>query len=91
MARFRGTVQGGRGMAHRLGHRTTGLRLHANSWCGSIEVCMHVTPFDEDWVTVYFRPNEGPVRTLYHGPLKEYRDPRGQRIAIITDKEIEHE
>jgi hypothetical protein len=72
MARFRGTVQGGRGQASRLGHKTTGLRVHANSWSGSVEVIMHAVG-DEDHVVI----NVGKdyiIQTIYSGPVKELKD-----------------
>lgn len=44
MAHFRGTVQGGRSEASRLGHKTTGLTVNACSWNGAIEVTLRATP-----------------------------------------------
>ncbi len=38
MARFRGTVQGGRTQASRLGHAKTGLVVECNGWNGGIHV-----------------------------------------------------
>jgi hypothetical protein len=38
MAHFRGTVQGGRSEASRLGHKTSGLTVHANGWHKGITV-----------------------------------------------------
>lgn len=32
MAKFMGTVQGSRGMVHRLGHESRGIAVHAKSW-----------------------------------------------------------
>lgn len=84
MARFRGVVRGGRGSASRLGHATTGLHLHANSWNGSIEVWLFVGKNDEDWCAVMLNPGDGKTTVLYRGPLAEYRDPRGGRIALVT-------
>ncbi len=36
MARFRGTVQGGRTQASRLGHAKTGLEVNCNGWNGGV-------------------------------------------------------
>jgi hypothetical protein len=38
MARFMGTVQGGRGRASRLGHPETGLTVKANGWDAGVRV-----------------------------------------------------
>ncbi len=41
MARFRGTVQGGRGQAARLGHSSSGLETTANGWDQGVQVSAH--------------------------------------------------
>ena len=38
MAHFRGTVQGGRGEASRLGHANSGLQVTCNGWRLGIEI-----------------------------------------------------
>ena len=38
MAQYRGSIEGARGSATRLGHKTTGLRVVANGWQAGIEV-----------------------------------------------------
>ena len=40
MAQFRGTIQGGRGEASRLGHKSSGLTLQANGWDIGAEVSL---------------------------------------------------
>ena len=38
MAQFRGTVEGGRSIASRLGHKTTGLATECNGWDTGVKV-----------------------------------------------------
>ena len=38
MAQFRGTVEGGRSVASRLGHKTTGLATECNGWDTGVKV-----------------------------------------------------
>lgn len=38
MAHFRGTVQGSRGVASRLGHRSSGLCVTCDGWCAGIRI-----------------------------------------------------
>jgi len=83
MAHFRGTVKGGRGMASRLGHANTGLRLHANSWEGSVEVeLFRHKEHLQDWAYVRVNTGDGKSLCIYHGPLKYYQDPRGKEIPL---------
>ena len=80
MARFRGTVQGGRGEAHRLGHATSGLVTRANGWNASIVTEL----FDkdgEDWTRVLHVTNTESV-VLYYGPLNNHVDPRVRILPI---------
>lgn len=72
MARFRGTVQGGRGEGSRLGHVSTGLTTRANGWSGRISTRLFVNERDEDWASVHHEDNAGNCKTLYHGPLNKY-------------------
>ena len=52
MARFRGTVEGGRSQASRLGHTSTGLRVHANGW--DVGVSVYAQAFtDKDEFHIY--------------------------------------
>ena len=56
MARFRGTVQGGRSEASRLGHSTSGLTVTANGWEAGIRVCCGIGDGGEDVFTVWVTP-----------------------------------
>ena len=38
MAHYRGTIQGGRGEASRLGHKSTGIHSTVASWSGAVKV-----------------------------------------------------
>ena len=38
MAQFRGTLQGNRGMTHRLGSKTSGLQVRADGWKSGVKV-----------------------------------------------------
>jgi len=53
MARFRGLIQGGRGEASRLGHKTTGLRVEADGWNAGVKVHAYVDENDRDVFEVY--------------------------------------
>lgn len=92
MARFRGTVAGGRGEASRLGHATTGLRTIAKGWGGKIVVSLIVhargTVREQDWAEVTHVDKEGVHKTLYFGPLDEYRDPRGVKLPLYQEQPI---
>jgi len=58
MAQFRGTVQGGRGEAARLGHKSTGLSTTCRGW--SIGVDAHAsTTDDEDSISVVMNEGNG--------------------------------
>lgn len=75
MAQFRGTVQGNRGEAHRLGHKKEGLRTTAYGWQGGIVVDLHYDDISgRDYATVRMVPGAsraGESYTLYHGPLDQ--------------------
>jgi len=45
MAQFRGTIQGNRGEASRLGTKSSGLRITSNGWKSGIKV---ITTYDPD-------------------------------------------
>jgi hypothetical protein len=47
MARFYGTVQGGRGEVSRLGHASSGIRVSACSWRGRIETYIEAAGDDD--------------------------------------------
>lgn len=73
MAKFFGTVQGGRGQATRLGHASTGLRVTAQSWDGSIVVQMYSSSKAPDDAYVRIGLGAGSTGaggiTLYDGPV----------------------
>lgn len=67
MAQFRGTVQGNRGGASRLGSKASGLRTTCNGWQSGVEVVASVneeTGQDEFviWATGGSSPRFGAVR-----------------------------
>lgn len=69
MARFRGTVQGGRGEASRLGHNTSGLLVYAQSYSGDVYVRLFDKD-DEDWVTIGIKDHYSSTDFyLYRGPV----------------------
>ena len=53
MAHFRGTVQGGRTAASRLGHKTTGLTSKTNGWNSGVTVRASVDDDGRDVFRVY--------------------------------------
>lgn len=71
MARFYGTVQGGRGEASRLGHSTSGLGVSAKSWNG----CIGVRLYDEKGVDHCYidveEHNGSRRKILYRGPIAD--------------------
>jgi hypothetical protein len=72
MARFRGTVSGGRGTASRLGHSTRGLTTCAASFSGAVEVHLYynkVTDTDMAEVRLTTHMGKGSHRVLYQGPI----------------------
>jgi hypothetical protein len=84
MARFRGTVRGGRGTGSRLGHASTGLHVNANTWNGGVSVDLWVNrDTDEDWVVVWLNAGNGKNITLYRGPVAKYVNPRLKNIELI--------
>lgn len=85
MARFYGTVKGGRGEAARLGHATTGLHVTAQSCSGDIRVDL----FDEngeDCVWIVACEHGGGLRKwkeIYRGPIKQLLD-QSWRKTMLT-------
>lgn len=71
MARFRGTVQGGRGEATRLGHTTSGIRVVAQNYSGDVKVTM----FDSsgvDYVAILTGSHgNGSDKVIYRGPVAD--------------------
>ena len=73
MARYRGTVNGGRGGASRLGHAKGGLTVEAQSWQGKVVVTLYAVGND-DYVTVSLAAHNGigVQRLIYDGPVGEF-------------------
>lgn len=74
MSHFYGTVQGGRGQAHRCGHKTSGLRVSAKTW--QREVQTHLYHRDGiDYARVILLSNDAgkPVKVLFDGRLDDYQ------------------
>ena len=69
MARFRGTVQGNRGEASRLGHATTGLETTAATWNQQFTTHLYVDSAGNDCVRISVRDlRHGASRTIFEGP-----------------------
>lgn len=69
MAQFRGTIQGMRGEASRLGSKETGLTVNAASWDGEVTVRLfHANGIDMVDVSLLSH-GKGDRRTLYRGPV----------------------
>lgn len=70
MAHFRGTVRGGRGEASRLGHKTSGLSVTANSWEGMVSTWLYYNEEEGcDYARITLQPHAGSTTCLYHGPV----------------------
>ncbi len=72
MAHFRGTVQGMRGKASRLGGSKSGLETSAASWEGAVRVYLwYDAKAKMDMALVELQPHggQGTSRTLYRGPV----------------------
>lgn len=89
MARFRGTVRGGRTEASRLGHATTGLTVNAATWTHDVHVELWTDEEDLDMVRVTVRSLKGSDhRILYVGPISDAtRPPAPIHSDIKTTKE----
>lgn len=84
MARFYGTVQGGRGRATRLGHASSGLHVTAQGFAGDIVVDLENRAGD-DWVYIGVRPHDdcgGLRKTIYHGPMKQLVEQPARKTLI---------
>lgn len=70
MAHYRGTIQGSRGEASRLGHKSTGLVVEAQSWSGKIVTRLFERD-GQDMAVVSMEPHKGTgvSRILYEGPV----------------------
>lgn len=71
MATFRGTIQGQRGEASRLGSAKSGLAVRAASWSGAVDVRLFVSRSGVDMceVTLAKHFGAGVERLLYRGPV----------------------
>ena len=60
MAHFRGTVQGNRSEASRLGHKSTGISTSCNGWASGVTVSAHYHEArEEDYFAVYATNGSG--------------------------------
>jgi hypothetical protein len=76
MAQFRGTVQGGRSEASRLGHKNTGLTTTTNGWSGGVKVeAIYRQDFDADVFHIYATSGSG-----------NYNNPDGYVGTVIDGK-----
>lgn len=77
MAQFYAWMQGARGAATRLGHKTSGIRTCTKSYAGQVAVEMwHSSADDTDRVRVTLEPHGGDSGrsvVLYHGPCDGWR------------------
>ncbi len=65
MSRFRGTVEGGRGSASRLGGRASGLTTNCNGWTRGVRVQAFVDEVtDEDVFLVYATNGSSPAESM---------------------------
>ena len=71
MAHFRGTIQGQRGQASRLGSKRTGFDAHIASWQGCVDVYLSADENGVDHARVTLSPHHGvgTDRVLYDGPI----------------------
>ena len=79
MAHFRGTIQGGRGEASRLGHKSSGLSVTAASWQGKVTIWLYEKD-GVDYARIALAPHSngaGICRELYDGPIGGEKDKAG--------------
>lgn len=81
MARFYGTVQGNRGEAHRIGHKSGGLRVRAKTWDYTIVTQLYVDEHDVDCVDVS-AVSVGASLCLYIGPIKALFDSEQRNVIV---------
>ena len=74
MARYRGTLQGCRGEASRLGHSSSGLTTVAASWQGAVRVELYACG-DRDFARVSLTRHRGAgvERLLFDGPVNAFQ------------------
>jgi hypothetical protein len=76
MARFYGTVQGGRGEASRLGHASSGIRASVCSWGGRVETSIQASGKDDEVDLVHIRAethgsSKNPTGPIFTGTFEE--------------------
>ena len=76
MAHFRGTVQGSRGQASRLGGKSSGLVTSCDGWDIGITSNLHHSDTYGDVATVYITSGSGYGDSLFIG--KFYKDDDGK-------------
>lgn len=70
MAQYRGTIQGARGEASRLGGKESGLHVTAASWQGAVRVDLfEANGVDIACVRLQPHHGQGTSRILYEGPV----------------------
>lgn len=77
MAQFRGTIEGQRGQASRLGSKASGLTVEAQSWEGKIVTYLyHDDASGRDMARVTMEQHhsrgEYPSYTIYEGPVGSF-------------------
>ncbi len=90
MAHFYGTVQGGRGEAHRAGHKSTGLVVRAKTWHTQVVTKLWCDSDGQDFALVCVIDSTGNVKQiLFNGPLGERVPPFKMPQPTFTLEEIE--
>jgi hypothetical protein len=105
MARFFGTLQGGRGEATRLGHASSGLRATAASWSGKVCVQAYADEprngGDDDFVRISAEQHgssSNPTGTFFDGTFEELgtlinwwrnRDQINAVMALLSSDELD--
>jgi hypothetical protein len=85
MARFRGEVAGGRGVASRLGHATKGLYTKTQSWSGDVIVEMFdVDGADHCRIKIANHADGCTAVTLYNGPIGDALDKNKHAVIVQT-------
>ncbi|EIZ87110.1 gp62 protein [Methylobacterium sp. GXF4] len=71
MAHFIGTVQGARGEASRLGHKSSGITGYVASWSGGCRSTAYVSAAGVDCVLIELVPHQGSGthQVIYDGPI----------------------
>lgn len=89
MAHFYGSIQGARGEATRLGHKSSGLTTVAASWAGAVRVTLsHDERTGRDMAHVELAPwqGRGASRELYSGPVAGDERQKGPGTALAASQ-----